>query len=240
MSDVNDFLGDGPSLRLLVAENDPDTAPRLVDFFSAQGHDVTQADDGETALQEIRTFPPYNVALLSVSLPEQNGFAVLREARASGVDTPVILLASTSESQYKLRGFDLGADDYVPKPFDLKELAARVRAVHRRSQPTDHDLDDRHTFRDITVDFSEQAVQRNGAETELTDLEVDLLKYLISRRSRTVSRAQLLRDVWGISSEISTRTIDRHIAALRKKVEPDPDDPTHLQTVYGIGYKFVE
>jgi DNA-binding response OmpR family regulator len=147
------------------------------------------------------------------------------------------MLTMKSEHKHKLRGFDLGADDYVTKPFDLKELAARMRAVLNRTQSGP--AEDAYQFDDVTVNLSQETAHRDGEAIGLTNLEYTILAYFISHRGRTVSRKQLLRDVWGISGNITTRTIDRHVAALRKKVEPDPADPTYIETVYGIGYKFV-
>lgn len=225
--------------RLLIVEDDSDIGSGLEEFFSDQGYDVSRAANGEQALQQITTLPPYDVVLLDVRLPEKDGFEVLREARKAGVDSPVIMLTIKAEDKHKLRGFALGADDYVTKPFDLEELAARVQAVLQRSRSSDSKPGDVYTFDNVTVDFTQQTAEKEGEEIEFTSLEFDILEYFINHRGRTVSREQLLRDVWGISGDITTRTIDRHVASLRKKIEPDPKDPTYIETVYGIGYKFV-
>jgi len=226
--------------RILIVEDDPEVGAGLEDFFSIKGYDVSRATDGEAALQEITTLPPYDVILLDVMLPEKDGFEILREARKAGVDSPVIMLTVKGQDKHKLRGFDLGADDYVTKPFNAEELAARVRAVLKRSRPeTEEEVGDTYTFGDITVDFNSHTARKNGEEVEFTALEFDILEYFINHRGRTVSRKQLLRDVWGISGDITTRTIDRHVASLRKKIESDPTDPEYIETVYGIGYKFV-
>ena len=231
---------DVESARLLIIEDDPDVGTSLEDYFSLKNYDVTRLEDGGRALREITTLPPYDVILLDVMLPEKDGFEVLREARNSGVDTPIIMLTIKSESKHKLRSFNLGADDYVTKPFDAKELVARVRAVLRRSQDQRPEVGEVYSLDDFRVDFTEELAVKDGKEIEFTDLEFDILKYLINHRGRTVSRQQLLRDVWGISGDITTRTIDRHVASLREKIEPDSDDPSYIKTVYGIGYKFVE
>ena len=231
---------DVESARLLIIEDDPDVGTSLEDYFSLKNYDVTRLEDGKRALREITTLPPYDVILLDVMLPEKDGFEVLREARNSGVDTPIIMLTIKSESKHKLRSFNLGADDYVTKPFDAKELVARVRAVLRRSQDQRPEVGEVYSLDDFRVDFTEELAVKDGEEIEFTDLEFDILKYLINHRGRTVSRQQLLRDVWGISGDITTRTIDRHVASLREKIEPDSDDPSYIKTVYGIGYKFVE
>jgi DNA-binding response OmpR family regulator len=242
MPPANSSPTDTDNVRLLIVEDDPDVGTGLEDFFSIKGYHVERVTDGEAAVQEITMLPPYDVILLDVMLPDKDGFEVLREVRKSGVDSPVIMLTAKSESKHKLRGFDLGIDDYVTKPFDAEELAARVRAVLQRSraQSTPDEVGDVYSFDDYTVDFTTESATKDGDEIEFTDLEFDILEYFINHRGRTVSRKQLLRDVWGISGDITTRTIDRHVASLRKKIEPDPDDPTYIQTVYGIGYKFVE
>jgi DNA-binding response OmpR family regulator len=240
MQTTNPQTPDTEHARLLIVEDDPEVGTGLEDYFSLKDYDVTRVEDGETALQEITTLPPYDVILLDVMLPEKDGFEVLREARKSGVDSPIIMLTVKSESKHKLRGFDLGADDYVTKPFDAEELAARVRAVLQRSHDRRREVGNVYTFEDFTIDFTEETATKDGEEVEFTDLEFDILEYFINHRGRTVSREQLLRNVWGISGDITTRTIDRHVASLRKKIEPDPDEPTYIQTVYGIGYKFVE
>jgi DNA-binding response OmpR family regulator len=224
--------------RILIVEDDPEVGDGLEDFFSIKGYSVSRAADGETALQEITTLPPYDVVLLDVVLPEKDGFEILREARKAGVDSPVIILTVKGQDKHKLRGFDLGADDYVTKPFNAEELAARVRAVLKRSRDEDDD-GNTYSFGDITVDFTSHTAEKTGDDVEFTSLEFDILEYFINHRGRTVSRKQLLRDVWGISGDITTRTIDRHVASLRKKIETDPTDPEYIETVYGIGYKFT-
>jgi len=240
MSAPNRPATDTEHARLLIVEDDPEVGTGLEDFFSIKEYEVTRVEEGEEALQEITALPPYDVILLDVMLPEKDGFEVLREARKAGVDSPIIMLTVKSESKHKLRGFDLGADDYVTKPFDAEELAARVRAVLQRSQDRRPEVGDVYSFDGYTVDFTDETARKDGEEIEFTDLEFDILEYFINHRGRTVSRKQLLRDVWGISGDITTRTIDRHVASLRKKIEPNPDEPTYIQTVYGIGYKFVE
>ncbi|PEN05406.1 DNA-binding response regulator [Longimonas halophila] len=223
--------------RLLIVEDDPEVGTGLEEFFTLKGYHVSRVDDGKQGLQEITSLPPYDLVILDVMLPHKSGFEILREARQSGVDSPVIMLTVKASEDDKLRGFKLGADDYVTKPFDAEELAARVQAVLERSHQ-DGEADDSFSFGDVEVEFSSETAQRNGETIEFTTLEFDILEYFIEHRGRTVSRKQLLRDVWGISGDITTRTIDRHVASLRKKIEPDPTDPTYIETVYGIGYKF--
>lgn len=224
--------------RLLIVEDDPEMGMGLEKFFSLKGYEVARVTDGKKALRKMRHLPSYDVVLLDVMLPEKDGFEVLREARDAGVDSPVIMLTVKAKDEDKLRGFELGADDYVTKPFDAEELAARVQAVLRRSRAPDEATDQVYSFGDVEVDVAARTARRNDEELGFTALEFEILDYFMQHRGRTVSRKQLLRDVWGISGDITTRTIDRHVASLRKKIEPDPTDPTYIKTVYGIGYKF--
>jgi len=239
MSPSDGVPTDSREVQLLIAEDDPDVGDGLEDRFSRKGYDVDRTTDGEDALREITTLPPYDLVLLDVRLPEKDGFEVLREARRAGVDSPVILLTAKDEHRHKIRGFNLGADDYVTKPFDVKELEARVQAVLDRSASSTPETDDVYSFGTVTVNFPEETVTRDGERVEFTNLEFDLLGYFVAHRGRTVSRKQLLRDVWGISGDITTRTVDRHVASLRKKIELNPDSPTYIETVYGVGYKFT-
>ena len=227
-------------VRILIVEDDPEVGAGLEDFFAIKGYSVSRVTDGERALQEITMLPPYDAVLLDVMLPEKDGFEVLREARRAGVDSPVIMLTVKGQDDHKLRGFNLGADDYVTKPFNAEELAARVRAVLRRSRPSEEGESQVFAFGGIEVDFGAHTAHKGEAPVDFTALEFDILEYLIQHRGRTISRKQLLRDVWGISGDITTRTIDRHVASLRKKIEPDPTEPQFIETVYGIGYKFMD
>ena len=225
--------------RMLIIEDDPTTGLVLEDLFEMSGYEVDRALDGPQALQLMTMLPAYDIVLLDVMLPQKSGFDVLREARRAGVDSPVIVLTALDEDNNKLQGFDLGADDYVAKPFHTDELEARVKAVLRRSKPELPRPAGVVRFGDIEVNLSDRTARRNGDEVAFTGLEFEILKYFIQHQGRTVNRKQLLRDVWGISGDITTRTIDRHVASIRKKIEDDPNHPQHIETVYGIGYKFV-
>ncbi|MEM9666409.1 MAG: response regulator transcription factor [Bacteroidota bacterium] len=230
---------DTTAVRMLIVEDDPEMGMGLEDFFDLKGYQVTRAADGEDALQAITALPSYDIVLLDVMLPRKNGFEVLREARKAGVDTPVLLLTVKGQEEDKLQGFNLGADDYVTKPFSAEELAARVKAVLSRSRMPAATPMEVHSFGDVEINFSSHTARRGEDEIQFTALEFDILRYFIQHRGRTVSRKQLLRDVWGISGDITTRTIDRHVASLRKKIELDPTRPEFIETVYGIGYKFI-
>ena len=225
--------------RILIIEDDPATGLMLEDLFELNGFEVDRAIDGPQALQLMTTLPAYDIVLLDVMLPQKSGFDVLREARRAGVDSPVIVLTALDEDGDKLQGFDLGADDYVAKPFHTEELEARVEAVLRRSKPEAPEQVVVTRFGDVEVNLRDRTARRGGEEVSFTGLEFEILKYFIEHEGRTVNRKQLLRDVWGISGDITTRTIDRHVASIRKKIEDDPNHPKHIETVYGIGYKFV-
>ncbi len=230
---------DSSSERMLIIEDDPTTGLLLEDLFELNGYEVDRALDGPQALQLMTMLPAYDIVLLDVMLPQKSGFDVLREARRAGVDSPVIVLTALDEDDDKLQGFDLGADDYVAKPFYTEELEARVKAVLRRSKPDDDRPDGLVRFGDIELNLNDRTAWRGDEEIVFTGLEFEILKYFIQHQGRTVNRKQLLRDVWGISGDITTRTIDRHVASIRKKIEDDPNHPRHIETVYGIGYKFV-
>lgn len=225
--------------RMLIIEDDPEMGAGLQDYFELKGFNVERAVDGDRGLQLLTTLPAYDVVLLDVMLPKRDGFEVLREARKAGVTSPVVMLTVKGHEEDKIQGFDLGADDYVTKPFNAEELAARVRAVLRRARSLSDGAMESYRFGDLDVNFSNHSAERKGEEIQFTALEFDILRYFIQHRGRTVSRKQLLRDVWGISGDIATRTIDRHVASLRKKIEPDPDSPIYIETVYGVGYKFA-
>lgn len=227
------------STRMLIVEDDPVVGDSLEDFFSLQNYDVSRARDGEEALQQITMLPAYDIVLLDVMLPRKNGFDVLREARRAGVVSPVIMLTAKNEDSDRLQGFDLGADDYVAKPFDAEELAARVRAVLRRSRSSSNGTAHTYRFGDLQVNLSNHTAYLGDEKIAFTALEFDILCYFIQHRGRTVSRKQLLRDVWSISGDVTTRTIDRHVASIRKKVEASTNSSSFIETVYGIGYKFI-
>ncbi len=226
--------------RMLIVDSDVKTSANLRKIFERKGYAVTGAWDGEQGLQLLTRTPAYDIVLLETATPRRNGFDILRKARLAGVTTPIIMLTFRTNAADKLRAFHTGADDYVTKPFHVEELAARVKALLRRSSlPAEHPPDT-YEVGNLHVNFSSHTAHRDGAAVRLTAKEFDILRYFIEHRGRTVSRGQILRSVWGISLDISTRTIDRHVSALRKKIEPDPEDPTWIKTVYGVGYRLIQ
>jgi two-component system alkaline phosphatase synthesis response regulator PhoP len=223
--------------RMLIVDDDSDIAMALQDYFALNDYDVTVAYDGESALEQMRT-QDFDIVLLDVMLPNKSGFDILKEARAEGIEQPVLMLTARGEQENVLKGFGLGAEDYVTKPFNADELAARVKAVLYRTQPPSKAPMTVYEVGDVEINFSTHEATRNDDPVNFTALEFDILRYLIENKGRTVSRKQLLRDVWGIKQDIITRTIDRHMASIRKKIEPDPSNPQYIETVYGIGYRF--
>lgn len=231
-------ISEDVTYRMLVVDDDPDINMALQDYFELAGYDVSVASDGEEALEKLKSTPSYDIVLLDVMLPKKTGFDVLRESQEIGVPSPILLLTARGEQENVLKGFGLGAEDYVVKPFNAEELEARVRAVLHRTQPPNRAPMDVYQIGEVKVNFSTHEATRDGEPVNFTALEFDILHYLIENEGQTVSRKQLLRDVWGIDQDIITRTIDRHMASIRKKVEPDPSDPLYIETVYGIGYRF--
>lgn len=232
--------------QLLIAEANSEIGEGLRDFFLIKGYQVTLARKGPPAFEELTSARPYDVAILGGRLPEKGGFSVLRDARRQGVDTPVIVLTTLVEVGDKIRAFQLGADDYVTKPFEADELAARVRAVLRRGKQNapsknapSNGAETAYSFGSCTADLQAREVVKDEQDLGLTKTEFDVLECLIRKRGRPVSREELLREIWGAGVSMKTRRLSRHIASLRQKIEPDPKDPSYVQTVFGAGYKFV-
>ncbi len=212
----------------------------LSDRLRREGYVVDTAGDGDAGLEKATT-GGYDLVLLDVMLPRRNGLDVLRDLRQRGVDTPVIMLTARGQVVDKVVGLKLGADDYVPKPFEMMELLARIEARLRRHAAAagSGDVPAAYQFGDVRVDFRSAEIYRSGELIELSAREYQLLKYFIEHRGATLSRDQLLTDVWGYNAMPSTRTVDVHVAWLRQKIEPNVRHPQHLLTVHGLGYKFV-
>jgi DNA-binding response OmpR family regulator len=225
--------------RLLVVEDDPQLSTGLLLYLESQGFNVTLESDGNKGLQQAITLPGFDLLVLDAKLPGISGFDILREVRARGVHTPVLMLTGLGAHEDKMRGFELGADDYITKPFSTEEFLARVQAILRRSSITPGEVTGVFMVGGLRVDLDRSEVTREGNRVDLTDLEFRLLKYLILHRGRTVSRKQLLRDVWELPSDVETRTIDRHVNALRKVMDGEDEETWPIQSVYGIGYKLV-
>jgi len=216
--------------RILVVEDDAALARVLRDNLAFCGFDVACVTDGDVALAKAREFAP-DLIVLDITLPGTNGFDLCGVLRR-GSRTPIIILSARSQKADKLRGLNLGADDYITKPFDLEEFLARVQAVLRRARPPVEQL----VLGRVIIDFRAQTATRAGYTLHLTHREFELAEYLAERQERVVHRNELLREVWGYLEVPSTRSVDHAIARLRKKIEPDPHHPRFIHTVHGDGY----
>ncbi|MGI8784353.1 MAG: response regulator transcription factor [Acidobacteriota bacterium] len=219
--------------RILVVEDDAAIALGLGDDLKLEGYDAVVLQDGESALQTARK-EPFDLILLDVMLPNKDGFEVCRELRRAGVQTPIILLTAKTQESDKVLGLDLGADDYVTKPFSPRELRARIKAILRRKS----DTPDVFRFADIEVDFTRCDLRRGGKSVEMTPLEFKILGAFIRHHGRVLTREQLLDEVWGRDVFLTDRVVDTHITNLRKKLEPDLSEPRYFISVRGFGYRF--
>jgi two-component system alkaline phosphatase synthesis response regulator PhoP len=223
--------------RLLLVEDEPGLVLTLTDRLTREGYAVESSRDGESGLERA-TAEPFDLVLLDVMLPRLGGFDVLRELRKRNVETPVIMLTARGQVVDKVVGLKLGADDYVTKPFEMVELLARVEAKLRRGVSTPHAADG-YRFGEIEVDFRRAEVMKGAAPLDLSAREFQLLRYFVEHRGATLTREELLNEVWGYNSMPSTRTVDVHVAWLRQKIEPNPRHPQFIVTVHGLGYKFA-
>ena len=225
--------------RVLIVEDDRAMAVALSDGFSYEGFDVEVAGDGAEGLRLAREADP-DLVILDIMLPKMTGLEVCKTLRDEGSALPIIMLTARGQEIDKVLGLKLGADDYVTKPFSFMELRARVDAVLRRAAPpAGRTNGGRHEFGSFSVDLDHHVASKDGVELDLTPREFRLLGHFIEHRGEVVSREQLLDDVWGYDTIPYTRTVDTHIAKLRKKIEDDPADPHVIVTVHRLGYKFV-
>ncbi|HVH55649.1 MAG TPA: response regulator transcription factor [Vicinamibacterales bacterium] len=226
-----------PQPRILLVEDEPGLVLTLRDRLSREGYAVETATDGESGLSRAAG-EAFDLVLLDVMLPRMGGFDVLKDLRKRNVETPVIMLTARSQVVDKVVGLKLGADDYVTKPFEMVELLARIEAKLRRAPSTPHPTEG-YQFGGIRVDFRRAEVMKEGVPLDLSAREFQLLKYFIEHRGATLTRDELLNEVWGYNAMPSTRTVDVHVAWLRQKIEPNPRHPQFVLTVHGMGYKFA-
>jgi len=220
--------------RILVVEDEPDIALGLQDDLKRQGYEVETVADGESALRRASR-ETWDLIVLDVMLPKVDGFEVCRELRRSRIKTPIILLTAKVQEAEKVMGLELGADDYVTKPFSPRELRARIKAVLRRFGDESLGV---YRFGDVELDFDRAEVRKNGKPVDLTALELRLLKVLVQRRGRVLSRGQLIEAAWDPGTYVSDRVVDTHVLNLRKKIEPVPKRPRFICGMRGIGYRF--
>jgi DNA-binding response OmpR family regulator len=229
---------------ILVVEDDENIRTGLVDTLESEGYRATPAADGKEALKK---FPsePYDLVLLDIMMPEISGYDVCRNLRALKPDVPVIMLTAKGEEIDKVIGLQIGADDYIAKPFGVHELLARIAAVLRRSRPSlqkgreENRGPERFRFGTAEVDVREYKVRMGNEILDISIRELQLLKFFHAHPNEVLSRDQILNAVWGIRYGGTTRTLDQHVARLRKKVEQDPARPRYLKTVYGVGYRYT-
>lgn len=227
-----------PAARLLLVEDEPGLQLALIDRLTAEGYLVESAGDGDTAIRRAAG-EPFDLILLDVMLPGRDGFDVARSLRQQGVQTPILMLTARSQVVDRVVGLKLGADDYLTKPFEIIELVARLEALLRRTPASAGVTLERYRFADVLVDVRKAEVTRGGVAVDLSAKEFHLLRYFIEHRGATISRRELLHDVWGYQAMPSTRTVDVHVAWLRQKLEPNPRVPQFILTIHGLGYKFA-
>ena len=223
--------------KILVVEDEPNMVVGLRDNFEFEGYEVITARDGVEGLQLALEESP-DLVVLDVMMPRMSGLEVCKQLRVQRASIPIIMLTARGQEVDKVVGLELGADDYVTKPFSIRELLARVKAVLRRTSVLPKELD-QHTFGDIEVDLRRCRVLKSGKALDVSSKEFELLKYFICHAGETLSRHQLLEDVWGYEHYPTTRTVDTHLVRLRQKLEPNPEQPEYFLTVHGTGYRFV-
>ena len=224
--------------KILIVEDEPDMARGLEDNLTFEGYEVQVETDGLAGLNYALA-NPVDLILLDLMLPQMPGYDVCKTLRAKGNNTPIIMLTAKGQEIDKVLGLELGADDYVTKPFSLRELLARIHALLRRHGAATGQPSDTYVFGEVILDFTHYHATKAREAIELTPKEFEILRYLITHRGKTVSRDELLDKVWGIEDYPTTRTVDNHILKLRKKIEKDPANPDFIMTVHGIGYKFL-
>ncbi|MFC2160829.1 response regulator transcription factor [Acidobacteriota bacterium] len=224
--------------KIFIIEDDPGILLSLKDEFESEGYDVVTARDGEEGLEMVKTEKP-DLIILDVMMPKMDGYEVCKKLRRDEDSTPVIMLTVKDKEIDKVLGLELGADDYVTKPFSLRELRARVKALFRRTEARSRAVE-KYRFGSIELNFKKYEAQKKGVDIDLTPLEFHMLHLLIQREGEVVSRDDFLDRIWGEDNTfISYRTIDSHIANIRKKIEDDSASPRYILSIRGVGYKFV-
>ncbi len=223
--------------RILIVEDEPNMVAGLRDNFEFEGYQVLTAADGAEGLERALAESP-DLVVLDVMMPKMSGLDVCKHLKSKRPSIPIIMLTARGQEVDKVVGLELGADDYVTKPFSIRELLARVKAVLRRSQTLPRDQE-RYAFGDVEVDLRRCQVARSGKALDFSAKEFDLLKYFLCHPGEALTRDRLLEDVWGYERYLNTRTVDTHLVRLRQKLEPNPEQPRFFLTVHGVGYKFV-
>jgi len=222
---------------ILLVEDEAGLRMTLGDRLVTEGYQVDYAVNGDEAFEKAMRLP-FDLILLDVMLPRKSGFDVCRDIRQAGLITPILMLTARGQTVDKVLGLKIGADDYLTKPFEMMELMARIEALLRRSPAKPVAQQAQYQVGSLKVDLRGTSVSRDGKPVKLSAREFQLLRYLIEHRGATLSRDQILKDVWGYSADTFTRTVDVHVASLRQKLEKDPKQPELILTVQGLGYKF--
>ncbi len=223
--------------KILIIEDDPAILKGLTTNLEEEGYKVSSSMDGDAGFNLAKS-QNIDLIILDLMLPNKDGFEICRDLRKEGINTPILMLTSKKEEIDKVLGLEIGADDYVTKPFSLRELLARIKAILRRKNNVVKEIEE-YSFDDIKIDFKKMEAFKNKAQLRLSALEFKVLKYLIEREGEVVTREQLLDDVWGYEAFPTTRTVDNYILTLRKKIEKNSTEPVHLLTLHKSGYKFV-
>jgi len=224
--------------RILIIEDDPAILTGLADSLQEEHFEVLTEDDGEIGYQEAKK-ENIDLIILDLMLPSKNGIDICKDLRKDGINTPILMLTVKKEEMDKVLGLEIGADDYVTKPFSIRELIARIKALLRRKVEMNKEIEE-YSFGKISIDFKKQEAIKNSKPFELSTSDFKILKYFIQREGEIITRDQLLDNVWGYENFPTTRTVDNHILTLRKKIEDDPSHPAHLLTIHKAGYKFVK
>lgn len=226
------------SFKILIVEDEPNMRLGLKDNLEYEGYQVTLADNGIKGLSLILQ-QPFDLILMDVMMPGMSGLDVCKQARDKGIEAPIVLLTAKGEEMDKVLGLELGADDYVTKPFGLRELLARIRAILRRRSVAATNETKATTIGRLNVNFETYTAEVDGSPVRMSHKEFEILNYLREHRNQVVSRYELLEKVWGYDESPTTRTVDNFIVKLRQKVEQDPNDPRIILTVHGTGYKLI-
>jgi len=225
--------------KILIIEDDPAVVEGLKEHLKSEHFDVITSGSGENGYQMAKT-ENADLILLDLILPDIDGTDVCRRLRNDGIHTPVVMLTGRKDEIDKIIGLEIGADDYVTKPFNTRELIARIKAILRRIDDYKSEDIKNYKFANMEIDFKKMEIDKNGEPVTLSVMELKILKYMIERKEEVITRDDLLNNVWGYDSFPTTRTVDNYILSLRKKIEENPSEPKHILTVYKAGYKFVE
>lgn len=222
--------------KILIIEDEKNIRDLLKDNLEYEGYDITEVEDGQTALETVRN-ESFDLIILDLMLPKMHGYDFMKHFRKVNTDTPIIIVSAKSEEIDKIRGLDLGADDFITKPFQIRELVSRIKAILRRYHKTSEEMQN-FSFGDFSIDFEKGILMKKGEKIDISFYEFEILKYLIKNKNKPVSRPDIIESVWKAAGAISSRNIDTHIVSLRKIIEVDPAEPVYIKTVFRIGYKF--